>query len=194
MLIMSFLERKILFGLILLIWFQPAFAEPEIRESYRYYEVYGDDPIAIRQSMNKQRKANVKGGYDAYVSWFLRWRFKYSDDLNGCYISNVSTQLKVRYTLPRLSNLAAKTKSTQARWRAYYDALLEHEHGHRDWGVNAARAIESKLKAMPYYRNCLDLRIDAQRKASHVLATYLRGEKNYDRITRHGATQGAIFP
>lgn len=169
-------------------------AEPVVDETYRYYDIFGDDPIAIRQSMNAQRKLHVKGGYDAYVSWFLRWRFHYDDDLKGCRIISSSSRLKVKYSLPRLVNLEQKSEQTRIRWQQYYDALIEHEHGHRDWGVKAGIAIEQGLLSMPYYRDCLSLRVEAQRVASNILTKHLRAEKNYDRITRHGATQGAIFP
>lgn len=187
-------------ALLLLLIIMPviAFCEPDVIEQTRYYNVEGDSPQSIRQSMNTQRRMFVKGGYDAYVSWFLAWRFRYDDDLKGCKINTVSTKLKVRYILPRwVGGERSSSKiliATKARWQKYYAALLEHEHGHRDWGINAATAIEQRLLAMPYARDCLSLRRDAQSLAVRVLANYLRREKHYDRDTRYGATQGAVFP
>ncbi len=171
-----------------------AFCQPDVIEQTRYYDVEGDDLQSIRQSMNTQRSTAVKGGYDAYVSWFLTWRFRYDDDLKGCKINAVSTKLKVKYILPRWVDSERSSSKTNAHWQKYYAALLEHEQGHRDWGVNAAIAIEQRLLAMPYASNCLSLRRDAQSLAVRVLADYLRREKRYDRDTRHGATQGAVFP
>lgn len=171
-----------------------AFCAPKIVETYYYYDVQGDNPAAIRADMDHKRKQQVRGGYDAYTSWFLKWRFRYSDELKGCKISAASTRLKVNYTLPRWIDNGAALAQTGERWHAYYRALLEHEQGHRQWGVAAADAIEQALLAMPHYNDCLTLRRDAHRLAARLLARHLRGEKNYDRVTRHGATQAAVFP
>lgn len=192
---MQFSKKYVrILGLSALVLSSTVYAAPKVVEQYRYYEVEGQTPRAIRQSMNQQRRKHVKGGYDAYVSWFLRWRFSYDDDFSGCKITTASTRVKVKYTLPRWVDLEQSPAATVARWQAYYDALLEHEHGHRDWGVSAANTIEESLKAMPYERDCLVLRAKAQRLASKILADHLRQEKRYDRVTRHGATQGAVFP
>jgi len=169
-------------------------SEPSITEQYRYYSVVGSTPQLIRQSMNAQRRGHVKGGYDAYVSWFLNWHFSYDDDLRGCRITTVASDINVSYTLPLWADREQASSQTKVHWKKYYDALLAHEYGHRDWGVRAAKSIEQKLLAMDYERDCLVLRMKAQRVASRVLANYLRQENRYDRDTRHGATQGAAFP
>lgn len=187
-------KRLLILIFSVLVLTDTVYAAPKVVEHYRYYDVAGDSPKAIRQSMNQQRRKHVKGGYDAYVSWFLRWRFSYDDGSMGCKITAASTRVKVNYTLPRWIDIEQSPAATVARWQAYYDALLEHEHGHRDWGLSAANAIEESLKAMPYERDCLVLRAKAQRLASRILADHLRQEKRYDRETRHGATQGAVFP
>lgn len=182
------------FFLCLFLLALPLMAAPALTESKYYYDVSGLTEQAIREDMNAQRRRHVRGGYDAYVSWSLAWHFHYDDDLKGCKIVRASTSLKVDYQLPRWVDEAAANAPLRQRWNAYYDALLEHEYGHRDFGIAAAEAVASALLAMPHYRDCLVLRRNANELAARVLWGYLVREKDYDRETRHGMTQGAVFP
>lgn len=189
-------SKYLVFSSLLFLVVMPghAVSDPDVLERYRYYDVEGITPKMLRQSMNEKRLKHVRGGYDAYVYWSLKWRFRYDDDLRGCKITAASTVLVVKYTLPRWVDVEVASLEVRTLWEQYYTALIEHEHGHRDWGVHAAIDIEQSLLAMPYDRDCLSLRRDAHSLASRVLARYLRLEKGYDRETGHGATQGAIFP
>ena len=80
------------------------------------------------------------------------------------------------------------------RWRRYLDALTEHESGHRETGFRAATDIAEVLPALPAKPTCEEAEEAANVAAREVLERYRKLDTEYDGETRHGATQGAVFP
>ena len=82
----------------------------------------------------------------------------------------------------------------KSRWNNYYDALLKHEQGHQDFGINSAREIETTLHTLGSRKNCETLQNDANAAGHRILKKYAALEKTYDRETNHGMKNGAVFP
>jgi predicted secreted Zn-dependent protease len=74
------------------------------------------------------------------------------------------------------------------------EVLQEHENGHKNFGINAAREIERRLTSLGSMRSCNALGNTANSIADQIVDKYSRMETEYDRRTDHGRTQGGVFP
>jgi len=79
------------------------------------------------------------------------------------------------------------------QWDAFLAALRTHEAGHRDLGFAAARAVRAAiLDTGP--TACGDVTRRANAAGQQAIEEYNQRNAAYDRDTRHGAAQGAVWP
>lgn len=109
-----------------------------------------------------------------------------------CSISEVATKLKISQILPKLT--ANTNSSLQKKWDSYMAALLHHENGHRRIGTLAAHAIENGLYNLGHAADCKILDQKANVLSNKIINEHIALENEYDRITDHGANEGAVFP
>jgi predicted secreted Zn-dependent protease len=172
-----------------------ASGEPEVLVEYTYYEIRGDTAEQLRQGMNAQGTVWKNGKtYDAYTSWNVSWSFERRPGRNGCYVDSVKTIVKAIHRFPRWKDRVFASFDLQEKWNGYMKALKEHENGHKDIAVGAAREIEWALTNLDASPNCEEIRIRANALAQEILRKYEEQESAYDAITRFGETQGAVFP
>jgi len=162
---------------------------------FEYYEIRGETAEQLRQAMNAQGTLWKNGKtYDAFTSWNVSWTFERRTGKDGCYVDSVRTIVKVRHRFPRWRDRPFAPMDLQEKWGAYMKALKEHEDGHKDIAVGAAREIEWALAGLDASPNCEEIRIRANALAREILGKYEEQEAAYDAITRFGETQGAVFP
>lgn len=152
-----------------------------------YYDVKGTSPAAIRKDMNGKRPTDMNDGrrVDALGKWHYRWRWR----VNGsgkCDLNSVELTFSGTVTLPRLADEARLSRPVRERWARYYRALLEHEHGHIGYAYAQRDAVLAALKGA----TC-ETANDAGKAALDRIRAH---DRDYDARTRHGATQGAVFP
>lgn len=165
-------------------------AQPVVNTDTEYYIVDGVDARSIRKDMNAKRS----GKYDAYTSWKVKWRFFGDNKKTFCTITNVKTDVAVKFTLPKLAKNTQADQETKRRWNNYYRALIAHENGHRDFGIEAATEIETALLSMGARSNCKTVELEANELAYSIVNQYVERNKQYDADTRHGMNDGAVFP
>ena len=73
-------------------------------------------------------------------------------------------------------------------------ALVKHEDGHKAIGTNAADYIRDAGFKLPPEPLCSELARSVDKMTSEILERYRQREREYDRDTDHGRTQGARFP
>lgn len=182
---------KYALSLLLLALALPAGAVPPVVETETtYYTVDGETAQEIRRDMNQKRS----GKWDAYTKWYVKWRFFWRETKDECTIKRVKTHVDVQFTLPRLATPTRANADAKRRWRRYYDALIAHENGHRDFGVNAATEIGEALLAINSEPSCDELKRAANALGYRILDRYIAEEKQYDIDTNHGMNEGAVFP
>lgn len=179
-----------IFIVLLLLTASSVQATPVVDTETEYYVVDGKDARAIRADMNAKRE----GRYDAYTAWHVKWRFFWDKQPNICTIMRVKSTVSVKFTLPKLAEHTIANQDAKNRWNRYYHALIDHENGHRDFGVNAAKEIEAALLDMNSYKNCTTLEKAANALAHKIVNEYIVDEKQYDIDTNHGLNNGAFFP
>jgi predicted secreted Zn-dependent protease len=160
----------------------------------RWYDVEGDTEAQLRASLDARGPESDGRRHDAYTTWHVMWNFPFAESADGCSTGPISTTVQVIITLPRWRGYADESDPLVKRWRDYLDALKRHESGHRNTAFQAATDIAETLPSLPPRATCEAAEEAANAEAQGVLARYRTAEQSYDAETRHGATQGAIFP
>ena len=93
-------------------------------------------------------------------------------------------------TLPQWQMPDAVAVELAQQWQQFYQALLTHEKRHKAHGIAAGHAIEQKLLTIDPQPECTQLARHIQTTGSAVIQHYQQLDVEFDRTTRHGATQG----
>ena len=166
---------------------QAAVAEEHAERPYPVSAQPGD---TLRQALNAATPISVEGKrFHGYTRWNVRWTFRWQSDASGrCRITEVSTRPRTEVQLPELRRA---TPEQRALFDRYLPALSRHEQGHVQFGRDAARAIDQGIAQLPAERDCATLERQANALGHRLLREHAEREKQYDRDTRHGASQGA---
>jgi len=187
-------QLKTILGFIVLALSCCAFASPKVNETTQYYSIYGETADELRHEMNTKSTIKQAGSnYDAYTSWYVNWRFNWKKSNGQCFMKNVKSTIEVKYTLPKWVNSNNAPVYLKKRWTHYYNALIAHEKGHKNFGINAAKEVESRLSTLSA-KNCANLENKANSLGKNIIEKYTALEKDYDKSTNHGMNNGAVFP
>jgi len=174
----------------------PALAEPTVSESVQYYDVSGATAREVRASLNREGPISGNDGqrYDAVCRWHVYWKFQFRPRGDVCVITSASTDVKIVITFPRLKTDETTSPSLLKAFANYTEKLMLHEQGHAQNAIDAARKIEAGILALPPQPTCDELRKTANALGQALIKEANQADIEYDKRTRHGATQGARFP
>jgi len=160
------------------------------------YIVTGDDGYAVRRSLDSLGPVALDGKrYDGYTRWNVHWEYATSSDASGsCMLVSSSVALDVEITLPQWQHSADVPDALQRRWSIYLDALRKHENGHVQNGEQEATAIVDLMRSIGLQSDCDLLDQKLQDLGQRILQHYKDNDIEYDQLTEHGRTQGAVFP
>ncbi len=163
-------------------------AQAAVTEEYiqQPYPVRAQPGETLRKALNAATPIAVDGQrFHGYTRWNVRWTFRWWREASGrCAITEVTTRLRTQVQLPELP-------AQQAVFDRYLSALSHHEEGHVQFGRDAAQAIDEGIAALPAAPDCAALERRANTLGHRLLREHAEREKQYDRDTRHGASQGA---
>lgn len=167
-------------------------AQAAVNEEHaeRPYAVYAQPDDTLRQALNAATPFAVDGQrFHGHTHWDVRWTFRWWRDASGrCRITKVTTRLRSEVQLPELRRA---TPDQRALFDRYLPALSRHEQGHVQFGRDAARAIDQGIAELPTASDCATLERQANALGHRLLREHAERERQYDRDTRHGASQGA---
>ena len=151
-----------------------------------YYDVSGRTPQEIRASINAVRPSDANDGrrVDGLARWQLRWSWRTTG--RACDLSEPQIDFSATILMPRLVDKETVAPRVLTRWRTYIAALERHEAGHVRRPFERGNEIAAAIRAS----TCEGVAEAAQRAYQDIA----RPDVEYDRATRHGATEGAIFP
>lgn len=195
--IVVFRPRRFPHSLLILLsaWSLTTQAAVHLEDRVEHYMISGSTPADLRRDMNAKGPQGTEGRrFDGYTRWHVSWRYQYQKAAGHCAIASISTHVKVTMTLPRWRNEESANSSVRQQWRHYLTALEQHEQGHRRHGIDAAKEVDHAIGSMPPAANCDALGANANALGMGILRKYNQLDLDYDRDTRHGATQGARFP
>ena len=160
---------------------------------YDYYDVEGNTLNQLRQSLNKHGPKENGKQFHAHAQWYVSWNFRYQAAMGQCKVTTVNTNTTSTIIFPRWRNADSASNKLQQDWQRYTTALRAHEEGHYLYGVKAAEQIKNELSRTTDPSDCRNFDKQLNDKANAILQKILLEEKDYDRQTNHGETQGARF-
>lgn len=161
------------------------------------YEHYTIAPIEVDQIKFELRKnspiSRANQIFHGGTEWTLVPHFRWKRERYQCRIKDVMVKLNGTYTLPKLYSTVSATTSTKKRFNAYYEALLGHEKGHQNLWLKAGEEIERTLNNFEPYFSCDELAKQAKIRIAGIIKNYQQLNRDYDKQTGHGRTQGAAI-
>ena len=168
-------------------------ASPVVTEDYKYYRIYPDSSADIKSALYRQSPVRENGNvYFGHTDWSVNWYISMRSEGRVCGIAELTTELNVNYTVPRLG-ASRVDETTKTVFDKFYRALLNHEKGHMRNGLRAIKEIEKVLGSLRTQKNCRRLERVANKKVTAILKEYKHKDRIYDKLTRHGYTQGAVI-
>ena len=159
-------------------------AHPHVRS---IYDVAGETEAAIRASINAGRPRDAISGQriDANVHWTMSWGWPL-DGRGGCDLSRASVTFNATVTMPRLTGEERLPEALRNGWRAFILGLDRHLTGHLAFPYEHRSEVLDAIRASTCPR--------ASAAAQAAMQRLSRNDAAYDRETRRGETQGAVFP
>jgi predicted secreted Zn-dependent protease len=153
-----------------------------------YYDITGSTANELRRSMDKLRPKDPYDGnkpVDSYTDWYISWNWPgYGTD--PCDLSAAVVTYTIKVIMPRWKAPANAFPELVAKWEKYIQSLVLHEKEHVTNIANNYLHVKTAIQS----GTCSTAEAKAQ-KALDVLREF---DSRYDRETKHGETQGAVFP
>jgi predicted secreted Zn-dependent protease len=168
---------------------------PNVSIKTNYYDIQGSTAKQLRSQLNQLGAVDPKTGkrFDARVNWQVSWQYRYRPVSNQCQITQATVNVQVIYTMPRWNPSANASIDLKNRWNRYITALRQHEDGHKNHGVKAGQEILKTLNNLTT-DSCQRIGDIANQKGDAIIKQYNLKDIEYDHLTQHGFTQGAVFP
>lgn len=173
-----------------------AVSNPNVTVKTNYYTITGSTAQQLRQQMNQKGHIDPLSGrrYDAYTGWQISWYYNTTLNNNQCKLHSAKVNTTITFTLPQWKIPSNASQALQTKWNKYINALIQHEKGHEQNGILASNEILQRLQTIPSNPSCETLKQNANQLANQVIKKYNQKDITYDKMTKHGITQGAIFP
>lgn len=170
-------------------------SEPVVKEKYEYYEISGADEKELRRQMSRNGTPWDDGKtYDSVTTWNVKWDYDYNCSSLGCTVDSFKTVVNVVFRYPKWVRTDDAPQPLIAKWDNYMNNLIIHENGHRDMAVEAAAQLSRTVVDLPAAPSSAELDRQVEALSKQLMAKMSADQKAYDETTKHGTTQGAVFP
>jgi predicted secreted Zn-dependent protease len=160
-----------------------------------YYDVVGNSAEELRHQMDSKGPFGEGGKrVDGYTDWKVTWSYQYAPAADGCRFTELGITVSATITLPRWTTGDHASNALLKKWQSYIASLRVHEDGHYSHGVEAADEIKSFGQSFHTSDGCSIFAKNFNDKAASIIEKYRGADAAYDADTKHGRTQGAIFP
>ena len=160
------------------------------------YAISGDTAAELVAEMVAEKLVDPAGdaGF-ALTTWDVDWTYKYVSGPGGsCGIGALVVKVDIKTTLPTWKPPPTATALLVDNWTGFIEALVVHERGHAQNGLDRAGQILVAMGRVDPKRTCKALERVADAAGETILANGRQWDITYDAETDHGATQGASFP
>lgn len=161
--------------------------------STNYYVVTGATLDEIRQSIQRARPWRHQNDHVGWTEWWVRARWSTAPFHGAHRPSGFTTLTTIRITLPRWHPPKDVAEEIRDEWERYLAALLEHEAGHGRMATAAAAEMHRRVRALGPLPDGHALSQQVDRLVEEVLSEYRERDREYDRLTGHGRTQGVTL-
>jgi len=153
-----------------------------------YYDITGSTERELRKSLDQTRPKDPYDNnrpVDAYTDWYISWNWPgYGTD--SCDLTAAVVSYKIKLTVPRWEAPANASPELITKWGKYIQSIVLHEKGHVENIVYNYLSVKTAIQSA----TCST----ADAAGQDALVTLRKFDSTYDRQTKHGATQGAVFP
>ena len=164
-----------------------------IAESTQYYEVAGSSADELRAAIALRAPRDHTGQRGVgMTSWEVRWGYQLKQTASGCTRTSLKMEVNLVIALPRWKNRYDNTALAD-RWNTYLAALEGHERGHLEIALREAHEIYAQLSRLNSAKTCALLEESIDSTGKTMVDDLNRVQSDYDRRTKHGATQGVQF-
>jgi predicted secreted Zn-dependent protease len=157
---------------------------------YDYYRVDHYSGEGLKDAMTEATPYFEDGErMHGNTKWDIRWNFRYGNNGGGdCRITEVDVDLTIVVGLPQLST---HDRRARERFDRYMVNLNRHEQTHVRIARDGAYQIDRALLSMRAEPNCDQLERRANQTANRLVNDVKRAQRQYDKRTDHGRTEGA---
>lgn len=142
--------------------------------------------------MNCTIRSQVAGSYHAVTARQIAWSYGFLQSGSQCRIVNVRVGLHITQLLPEFVPKAGTPQSVIDAWNTYHTNLIAHENGHVDVAKRYANELVDKLNALGTM-DCGPIQTLAKSTIDSELKALNATDTDYDTVTSHGASQGAVL-
>ena len=168
---------------------------PAVTEKFEYYEVCGCDEEALHCDLRKKCVRWDDGHkYDSLTSWDVKWDHEYDRTSKTCTVNSFRPIVEITFRYPKWIMADNAPKPLVEKWDRYIRNLITHENGHRDRVLEAAADLSRAVDQLPPSPSCDDLDRNVRELFRARMKLMKEDQRVYDETTKHGATQGALFP
>ncbi len=158
-----------------------------------YYDIHGRTaPELVAEMRRLGPKTSAGASYFGETLSPIHWTWKTRSAGDHCQLASIQVIVRSEITLPRWVPPADTVPGLLAQWKEFLAGLETHEIGHKNISGRAARAIQRKLEAASTF--CSGVNAEAKRVTDGIVTASQIEQAKYDADTRHGVTQGAVFP
>jgi predicted secreted Zn-dependent protease len=159
-----------------------------------FYEISGDSAKSLRKQLDEKRPQRGPGErFDGLTENSFSYTYQYAPTKNGCKFTEFSSVLETTIIVPRWVD-GDLTSKLGRKWQAYYQALYDHELGHREIGLNFYKELEEVGRNFETTKNCDSIAEEFELISTSLFEKYRQIDRQYDLQTDHGRKLGAIFP
>ncbi len=170
-------------------------AAPIVIEKNEYYKVRGDSEKELQNQMCHNGCTWSDGKtYDSITSWHVRWDYGYVQTPKACSADSFRATIEITYHYPQWVQNDKAPRPLVDKWVRFMKNLIAHEQGHRDIAVKQVAELSRAVAEMPPAPTCADIDRNVRDLCRVQLKKLQKDSNEYDEITRHGLTQGAVFP
>ena len=167
-----------------------------INERVEFYGIQGRSAEQLVREMRTKSPPPAFGGptYFARAETYFTWDLNLETlDDGSCGIEAFEVKVDVLYTLPKWTDKERGSKRLVQYWDEFEKNLFIHEQGHGDIALEIAVDMAQAIAKTESSEACKDLIDTASENANLVLKESRSRQREYDKETGHGKTQGAYF-
>jgi len=159
----------------------------------KYYVISPHSPYQIKPELMRNSPIRHGGGsFNGHTDWYIDWKFQSTLGANGCQLDKVTTKVHVIHTLPALSERVTD-KQTINVFNKFNSVLTQHEKNHGNNGLTAAREMDKLFNEIQPQRDCRQLSKMVNDIGNSTVQKYIHADREYDRMTNNGQTEGAVI-
>ncbi len=167
----------------------------EVNQTTVYYDVRGNTEEELALQLNEKGTPwNDGQSYASTTAWNVTWDYEPDCIPWRCTAASFKVTVDISMRLPHWVHKDDVSSDLFLKWNTFSEKLLEHENGHRDRAIAGGAELLLAGQTLPSRSSREDLEKEVDETALQKMTELNAGQDEYDRVTVHGTSQGAVFP